>query len=116
MTLKLIPVCASAALLLSSAAQAVSITNRDDVDQKVTIIEGTAKTEHVLKPNTVLEGICQQGCVVRLNDKVDDDPYELEGSDVISIDGGEFWQDNVAEPEASSSGAEGQTSRPESRP
>lgn len=111
MTLKLVPAGISAALLLASAVQAASITNRDDVDHKVTIIEGDAKKDHVLKVNAVLEGICQQGCVVRLNDKVDDDPYELEGSDVISIDGGEFWQDKVDEPDAPSSGAEGQNPR-----
>lgn len=110
MTLKLIPVCALAALLLSSTAQAVSITNRDDVDHTVTVIEGDAKKDHVLKPNAVLEGICLQGCVVRITDKAGDDPYELEGSDVISIDGGEFWQDKV-EPGASTSDADGQASR-----
>ena len=95
----------------ASVAQAASITNRDDIDRTVTVIEGSTQKDHVLKPNAALEGICPKGCLIRLNDNVDDEPYELEGSDSISIDGGELWQEKVGEPDASSSGADGQTSR-----
>lgn len=111
MTLKLIPVSAAAALLLSSAVQAASITNRDDVDYTITVVEANARKDHVLKPSAVLDGICPQGCVVNLSGKTEDDPYELEGSDVISIEGGEFWQDKVDPPDASASDAEGQPSK-----
>ena len=50
-------------LLLSSstAAHAVSITNRDEHDHKVTVIEGNAKADHVLKPSQALNGICVKG-------------------------------------------------------
>ena len=111
MSVKGITASVSAALLLASSAYAGSITYRDDVDHKVTIIEGDAKKDHVLKPNAVLEGICQQGCQIRIDDKIDDEPYELEGSDLISIDDGELWQDKADEPDAPSSGDKGQTSR-----
>jgi hypothetical protein len=116
MSFKTFSAGASAVFLLFSSAQAGSITNRDDRDHKVTVIEGEAKKDHVLKPNAALEGICPKGCLIRLNDNVDDDPYELEGSDVISIDGGELWQEKVGEPDAPSSGADGQSSQPAPAP
>ena len=111
MSFKAFSAGASAAFLLVTSAHAGSITNRDDKDHKVTVIEGESKKDHVLKPNAALEGICPKGCLIRLNDNIDDEPYELEGSDVISIDGGELWQEKVGEPEAPTSGADGQTSR-----
>jgi hypothetical protein len=116
MSFKTFSAGASAVFLLLSSAQAGSITNRDDRDHKVTVIEGEAKKDHVLKPNAALEGICPKGCLIRLNDNVDDDPYELEGSDVISIDGGELWQEKVGEPDAPSSGADGPSSQPAPAP
>lgn len=101
----------SGILLLVTSAHAGSITNRDDRDHKITVIEGEAKKDHVLKPNGSLQNICPKGCLIRLNDNADDEPYELEGSDAISIDGGELWQEKADEPNAPSSGADGQTSR-----
>ncbi|MGE5512592.1 MAG: hypothetical protein ACM31O_15215 [Bacteroidota bacterium] len=90
------------ALVLSAAAAdaGVSITNRDDKGHKLTVIEGEAKADHVLKPAQVLEGICQQGCIIRLNDS-EDDEYELEGSEVVSIEEGFLYYDG---PEAPSEG------------
>jgi hypothetical protein len=86
------------ALLLSTvAAQAVSITNRDDRDHKVTIIEGETKTDHVLKPAQVLQGICAKGCTVRLNDD-EEDEYQLEADDVVSIEEGSLYYDNPDTP------------------
>jgi hypothetical protein len=111
MSFKAFSAGASAAFLLLSPALAGSISNRDDRDHTVTVIEGEAKKDHVLKPNAVLEGICPKGCLIRLNGNVDDDPYELEGSDIIAIDGGELWQEKAGEPDAPTSGADGQSSR-----
>ena len=74
-------------LLSSTAAHAVSITNRDEHDHKVTIIEGDTKTDHVLKPSQVLTGVCVKGCTIRLNDD-EDDEYQLEANDVVSIEDG----------------------------
>ena len=66
----------------SIAAHAVSITNRDDQDHKLTIVEGDTKTEHVLKPMQVLSGICAKGCTVHLDDdeEEEDEEFEDEGS------------------------------------
>ena len=63
------------ALSAAHAFAVVSITNRDDKDHKLTIVEGETRTEHVLKPTQVLEGICAKGCVIRLNDS-ENDEYE----------------------------------------
>lgn len=96
-------------LLGTSAAGAVSLTNRDDQDHKVTIIEGETKTDKILKPLQVLEGLCPKGCVVRLNDS-EDDEYELEVSDVVSIEEGSLYYDTPdstqADPKAGKSGSE----------
>ena len=84
----------SVILLLSSttAAHAVSITNRDERDHRVTVVEGNAKAEYVLKPSQALNGICAKGCIVRLND-VEDSEYELETNDVVSIEDGSLFYD-----------------------
>ena len=86
-------------LLLSSgtAAHAVSITNRDEHDHKVTVIEGNAKTDHVLKPSQVLTGVCAKGCTVRLNDD-EEDEYELAAEDVVSIEEDTLYYDNPDTP------------------
>jgi hypothetical protein len=84
-------------LLSSTAAHAVSITNRDDHDHKVTIIEGDTRTDHVLKPSQVLTGVCGKGCTVRLNDD-EEDEYELAAEDVVSIEEDTLYYDNPDTP------------------
>ena len=84
-------------LLSSTAAHAVSITNRDDQDHKVTIVEGDTKTEHVLKPSQVLSGICAKGCTVHLNDD-EEEEYQLEADDVVSIEEGNLYYDTPDTP------------------
>lgn len=100
-----------AALLWTSTAEAVSVTNRDDKDFKITVIEGDAKQDHVLKPAQVLEGVCQKGCVIRLNDS-ENDEYELEGSEVVSIEEGYLYYDGPDAPAEPQGGAAGQPSQP----
>ncbi len=90
--------CTVAALLWISAAEAASVTNRDDEDFRITVIEGDVRQDHVLKPSQVLEGICQKGCVIRLNDS-ENDEYELEGTENVSIAEGSLYYDGPAAPE-----------------
>ena len=80
------------ALIWSPAAYASSITNRDDKDYKVSVIEGNAATDHILRPSASLQGVCDKGCVIRLNDS-EKDEYELKGSDVVSIEDGYLYYD-----------------------
>jgi hypothetical protein len=89
----------SVILLLSSttAAHAVSITNRDEHDHKLTIIEGGSKADHLLKPAQALSGVCVKGCTVRLNDS-EDDEYQLEANDVVSIEDGSLYYDGPDAP------------------
>src|SRR4029078_3465478 len=48
--------------------------------------------DHVLKPSQALNGICVKGCTIRLND-TEDDEYQLEESDVVSIEDGSLFYD-----------------------
>jgi hypothetical protein len=84
------------ALSAPQALAVVSVTNRDDKDHKLTVVEGETRTDHVLKPTQVLEGICPKGCVIRLNDS-DNDEYELEGTEVVSIEEGYLYYDGPEE-------------------
>ncbi|MBK9078629.1 MAG: hypothetical protein WBP38_11425 [Hyphomicrobium sp.] len=82
-----------AALLMTSTASAVTITNRGDKETKVSIIEGTAKQDLVLDVGKAIVGVCQQGCIIRLNDS-ESDEYELEGSESVSVDEGFLYYDD----------------------
>jgi len=81
----------------STAAHAVTITNRDDLDHKVTVVEGDTRTEHVLKPQQVLAGVCLKGCTVHLNDD-EEEEYQLEAEDVVSIEEGALYYDTPDNP------------------
>jgi hypothetical protein len=85
-------VLAVAAFSLATDAAAVSVANHDDKEHKLTIIEGDAKQDQVLKPQAVLDNICQKGCIIRLNDS-ENDEYELDGSEVVSIEDGYLYYD-----------------------
>ncbi|MBX9588762.1 MAG: hypothetical protein K2X43_05620 [Hyphomonadaceae bacterium] len=79
----------------TTAAHAVSITNRDEREHKVTVIEGEAAAEHVLKPSQTLTGICLKGCTIRMHNG-EDDAYSLTASDVVSIEDGTVYYDGPA--------------------
>lgn len=93
-----------AALLMTSAASAVTITNRSDKDEKVTIIEGEARRDNVLGAGKVIDGVCQKGCIVRLNDS-ENDEYELEGSDAVSVEEGFLYFDTPLQDGAPQAGS-----------
>ncbi len=86
-------------LAVTSADAAVTITNRDDKDHKLTILEeeGTKKTDVVLKANQVVDNVCAKGCVIRLNDS-EEDEYELEGNEAVSIEEGYLYYDTPEAP------------------
>jgi hypothetical protein len=120
LSVRVVPGFLIAVLLLPSVVHSASIKNRDDRDHKVTVIEGSSQKDHVLKPNAVLDGICETGCLIRLGDS-QDDPYELESSDVTSIEEGQLYGDEVGVPSefgsgTPDSGAGAQPSQPGSRP
>jgi hypothetical protein len=90
-------VAAIVLLLSGAAAHAASITNRDEIDRKVTIIEGDRTAEHVLQPSQALNDVCAKGCTIRLDDD-EDDEYMLEGDDVVSIEDGSLYYDRPDTP------------------
>lgn len=86
-----------AALVPIGAAQALSVTNKDDHDHKLTLVEGSRATDYVLKPDAMLENVCGKGCVIRLNDSKEDE-YELEGNEVVSVEDGNLYYDGPSQP------------------
>jgi hypothetical protein len=102
---------AIAVFLWSPLAHASSLTNRDHKDYRVTIIEGKATKDQVLKPSAALEGICLKGCVVHLSDTENDD-YELQGSDVVSIEDGHLYYDGPPPSAVPKAGEAVQPSKP----
>ena len=96
------------ALFVSASAKAVSVTNRDDKDHKLTIVEGDAKQDHLLKPSGMIDAVCLKGCVLRLGES-ENDEYELEGTEVVSIEDGYLYFDG---PEVKAEPAPGQKSEP----
>ena len=86
--------CTIAALLMTSAASAVTVTNRDEKDVKVSVIEGAAKQDSVVLAGKVLDGVCQKGCIIRLNDS-ENDEYELNGSEIVAVEEGFLYFDGT---------------------
>ena len=84
-------------LVSVSAAHGASISNRDERDYTVTIIEGEAKADHVLKPSQTLSDVCLKGCTIRVNGSEDDD-YRLAGGDAVSIEDGTVFYDTPDTP------------------
>ena len=84
--------CVIGLLLSTTAAHAVSITNRDEREHRVTVIEGEAAAEHVLKPSQTVTDICLKGCTIRMNNS-EDDWYRLAASDIVSIEDGTVYYD-----------------------
>lgn len=85
-------------LLSTTAAHAGSITNRDERDHRVTVIEGDTRAEHMLKPSQTLTDVCVKGCTIRMNNS-EDDAYRLTADDVVSIEDGTVYYEG---PDASS--------------
>ena len=93
MSSRLVSIWGAAALLTSSiAADAATITNRDEQDQQITIVEGETSTEHTIRTGQVLDNVCMKGCIVRLGSS-DEDEYEVTGEDVVSIEEGFLYYD-----------------------
>jgi hypothetical protein len=92
-----------------AAMASVTLVNRDEKDHKLTILEdgGAKTTEQVLKPSQVLEGICEKGCVIRLNDS-EEDEYELDPNDKVSIEEGYLYYDEPAATQQGSGGSQQQ--------
>lgn len=94
MTLRVHIVGAIVALLMTSAANAATITNRSDKEVKLTVTENQSRQDHLLQPGKVIEGVCQKGCIIRLNDGKNDE-YELDGSETLSVEEGFLYYEST---------------------
>lgn len=79
-----------------TAAHGASISNRDERDYTVAIIEGEARAERALKPAQTLSDVCLKGCTIRVNGS-EADEYRLTGGDAVSIEDGTVFYDAPAE-------------------
>lgn len=86
-------VCAIATLLTTSVAAAATISNPGDKEIKLTITEDSSRKDEVLPAGKVIDGVCQKGCIIRLNDSSKDE-YELEGSESVSVEEGFLYYDS----------------------
>lgn len=74
--------------------EAATITNRDVREYRLSIEVETVTDDRILKPNEALKDVCPKRCVVRL-DNGSNDQYELESSDVVSIEDGFVYYDGA---------------------
>jgi hypothetical protein len=89
---------AVAAIVLASGAPvyALSVTNRDGTDQKVTITEGEKQREEVIATTKTLSNVCPAGCVIQLQNG---EEYEFDGNEIVSIEEGLMFLDEPAQEE-----------------
>jgi hypothetical protein len=81
---------------VASPAQAVKLTNRDTIEQKMTIQENGGTREQILKPSETVDGVCNSGCTIKMQDG---EEYEFDGNEAVSIEEGLMFLD---EPEQGS--------------
>lgn len=90
-------VLATGLTAFAGGAIATTITNNDDKEHTITLIEGDKERQVVLKPEQRIENLCPTGCRLRLPD--DDEDYELEAKDVVVIEEGYLYYDDPNQPE-----------------
>ncbi len=81
---------AALALVLTGPVQALTLTNRDAVEQRVQINEGgdeTVTQDVVLGAEQTLEGLCEDGCTIALENGVQE---SFEGNEDVYIENGGF--------------------------
>ena len=82
---------------VTEAAYAASVTNLDKIPRTLTIEEGGKRQEHSLNPGDVLDKICLEGCIIHLGAE-GGDPYEVEPTDMTTIEDGLLWGEDFDTP------------------
>lgn len=80
-------------LALLAPATAITITNLDEKEYKITIVEGEKQSTHQLKGSQVLEGVCLKGCTIVIDDG--EDQYAVKEGEApgVVIQEGELYYD-----------------------
>jgi hypothetical protein len=76
-----------------SPAEALKLTNRDPGEQKMVVSENNATREQVLKPAETVDGFCNTGCTIKMQDG---EEYEFDGNEIVSIEEGLMFLDDPA--------------------
>ena len=77
-------------MFLSGQAYALTLINRTAVEQNVQISDGDSESvtrDVTLSADQTLDGICDEGCTIILENGVEED---FDGDEVIYIENGEF--------------------------
>jgi hypothetical protein len=90
---------AAVGVLMTSQAEALTITNNDPVKQTITIVEGDKASNLSLAPGESGEQLCQSGCVIRMKNG---DEYDFEGVEVVVIEGEVLYLEEVPQGDAAS--------------
>lgn len=83
-----------AALLATSQANAMQLTNRDTADYKLVLTERDTTQEMIVKPSEILDSICLKGCTIKMPDG---EEYEFDGNEVVSIEEGLMFLDDPSD-------------------
>ena len=86
---------AASALLLAGQAHALTLTNRDAVEQRLQIVEGDEMPmtqDFVINANQTLDPICEEGCTIALENG---EQNTFEGDEVVYIEDGRFVTDEA---------------------
>ena len=78
------------AALLVGQAEAITLTNEDDVTHEIVVVTGQGdggEEKIALDPGQSNDGLCNEGCALRLSDGTEN---EFAGNEIVSIKDGEF--------------------------
>jgi hypothetical protein len=81
---------ATTGLLFGGAAIAANLTNYDEAEQTVVIVENGTETSVSVGPEKTVEDICNSGCTIRLSNGAE---YELNGNEIASIEQEQLYID-----------------------
>lgn len=105
MTRKVLIAGAIAVLLNTSAAHSATITNRGADEIKFLVTEGASRQERMLPAGKSIEGVCQKGCIIRLDDS-ENGEYELNGSDRVFVEEGVLYYESSSDQVAPTGGSD----------
>lgn len=99
---------AIALALAAPSAEAATVVNLDLIHHRLVIVEDDVRHEMLLEAQTGIEGFCEAGCQIYINN--DAQSYQIAGSDIIEIRDGEFYRIEP-EPETDPAPDDGATPR-----
>lgn len=81
-------------LAMPAAPRAATIVNKDKHAHPLTLIERKGVRVQQIEPGAKLDGICVNGCVVRVG-KDENAEFQLAGDEMVSIENGVIYFDGL---------------------